>query len=268
MLSLHLHNNGYIFGVDEAGRGSWAGPMTICALAAPGGWGPDWVKDSKAFNTLEARKQAFEYLQQDMSLYWCVRWVSPKRIDEIGLNNAEKEEIQKAVSVLFHIIHPFDDGYPERIIIDGSWPDLIEGAENVIDADATVPAVMAASMVAKVNHDDYMLMLHSLNKYNMYGFDSHMGYGTKEHKAALEQHGVSDVHRQSFSPIRKIMLEHGIQEEYLRLNESARPVYEDATSTATTKLTYRNGRSASVRGDKIGRRPPKIRTKSSLSGGE
>lgn len=250
-------NNGYIFGVDEAGRGSLAGPLVVCALAAPLTWGPSWIKDSKKYNSHEARKKALANLQADENLFWTVRWIDPQRIDEDGINVAQKAEMANAIEVLFYMLRPIHQGYPERIIVDGTWDNFFDGAEYVVDADNLFPAVSAASVVAKTSHDEYMLQLSALKKYAGYGFEKHMGYDTKEHREMIELLGVSSVHRRSFAPIQKFVAAGLIADEYNYINGPTHPPDVGPDDAGSAKPGRGAGRGSTSGGRKTGSRPRK-----------
>ena len=211
-LQIPMQPSGYTMGVDEAGRGAWAGPLVVCACAVPVGWGFDWVKDSKEYAE-EARREAYEMLRDADDIWYNVRYVSARDIDEIGVDAAHVEAMRAAIESLFYMLNPTHPGYPDRLIVDGVWPDFFSGAEYIAHADKNFASVSAASIIAKQAHDDYMLHLHSLSQYNAYGFDSHKGYGTKEHKSALRMHGVTTAHRLSFQPIKEMARTQGFTRE-------------------------------------------------------
>jgi ribonuclease HII len=179
-------------GIDEVGRGCWAGPLVAGAviLRRP----IAGLKDSK-----QLTKKQREHLSQiiyDEALAVGLGWVNPSIIDAQGLTMAVRLAMQQALD---QITQAYD-----QVIIDGAFNFLAENpkVQTLIKADATVPAVSAASIVAKVARDQYMTDLAS--KYPDYGFAQHVGYGTALHAERLKLYGVSDQHRRSFKPIRAL----------------------------------------------------------------
>lgn len=177
-----------VAGIDEVGRGCWAGPLVAAAvlLAKP----VNGLMDSKLLS--KAQRAA---LSKDVYEHGVVGigWVWPKEIDNIGLTEATTQAMQLALRA---IQEPYDE-----IIIDGNFNYLSDypKAKALIKADQLVPAVSAASIVAKVARDTYMAEQHQ--SFPGYGFDKHVGYGTKLHADMLKLHGLCELHRLSFKPI-------------------------------------------------------------------
>lgn len=181
-----------IVGIDEVGRGAWAGPLCVGAVAL-GEADIHGLTDSKK---LTAKKR--ELLDREIKEKAAgigLGWVSAKTIDTIGLSAALKLASERAVA---QITVPYD-----QIIIDGTIR-LIEDPRTVTmkRADFLVPSVSAASIVAKVARDAYMKTIDV--KFPGYSFAAHVGYGTAAHTAALAQLGPSPIHRMSFSPLKDI----------------------------------------------------------------
>jgi ribonuclease HII len=181
-------------GTDEVGRGCWAGPLVAGAviLNAPI---PE-LKDSKKLSRKQREKLAAKIEVQ--ALASGLGWVQPAELDEIGLTAAVKLAMERALE---QITIDYDE-----LIIDGNlnfFPDNPK-AKAVIKADDSVPAVSAASIIAKVARDNYMAEITS--KYPDYGFDKHVGYGTALHLERLKLHGISEQHRRSFKPIQRLAL--------------------------------------------------------------
>jgi len=186
-------------GIDEVGRGCWAGPLLAGAVMLPAeilaADLPKELRDSKLL-TKKQRDFAAGWVYAN-ALAVGLGWVWPAELDRAGLSQAVKRAMERALEGLRD---PYDE-----IIVDGNINYFAHNpkARAVIKADATVPSVSAASIVAKVARDAFMANLP--HRYAGYEFDRHVGYGTAAHIAALQRLGVSDLHRQSFKPIRAFM---------------------------------------------------------------
>jgi ribonuclease HII len=183
-----------MIGIDEVGRGCWAGPLVAGAVIL--GEPIVGLKDSKKLSKKQREKLAIEIKLQAAAIG--LGWVRPAELDEIGLTAAVRLAMRRALDQI-------EVEYDE-IIIDGNlnfFPDNPK-AKAVIKADDSVPAVSAASIVAKVARDNYMAEITA--KYPEYGFEKHVGYGTALHLERLKLHGVSDLHRLSFKPIQRLAL--------------------------------------------------------------
>jgi ribonuclease HII len=187
-----------VAGIDEVGRGAWAGPVVAAAVVLPldrpdltqalGG-----VRDSKQC-TPRQRDALFDRIQQ-VALAVGAGSVPPDRIDEVGILPATREAMAQAVSQL--------DVAPEALLIDAlRLPDLPLPQRPLIKGDARSLSIAAASIVAKVTRDRMMVSLDS--QYDGYGFARHKGYGTRGHQQALALLGPSPVHRLSYAPLRKL----------------------------------------------------------------
>ncbi|MCA9325317.1 ribonuclease HII [Candidatus Saccharibacteria bacterium] len=180
-------------GIDEVGRGCWAGPLVAAAvvLQRP----IIGLKDSKKLTKLQREKLVKTIESDAMSVG--IGWVWPEQIDDIGLSKAVELAMHRAMAEI-------SCNYDE-VIIDGNI-NYFNGnpkARAVVRADDTVPAVSAASIVAKVARDNYMT--EAARKHPGYGFERHVGYGTAEHIRQLKQLGVSEIHRLSYKPIRALL---------------------------------------------------------------
>lgn len=183
-----------MIGIDEVGRGAWAGPLLVVA-ARTRGHVPDGLKDSKLLTKLQ-RERLVQAIQTACDLG--EGWVSSTEVDHLGLTAATRLGVQRALEAL-------KAGDNEEIVIDGHINYCAErfvSARSVIDADATHPIVSAASIYAKVLRDSHMREL--ATEYPGYGFEMHVGYGTRAHKDALMRLGVTTIHRKSYRPISTI----------------------------------------------------------------
>ena len=184
----------YIIGSDECGYGSWAGPLYVCAYVAEEGWSVPGLNDSKELTALE-RQEVYGRLDVNQSVLISVE---PQTIDEFGLGRCLVRAHTQAITQML------ERGFGgARIVVDGSLRLPLAEAESIPKADATVPVVMAASIIAKCNRDLLMKTLH--RQYPVYGFASHVGYGTPEHMAALRVYGPCALHRMSYRPLKQIV---------------------------------------------------------------
>lgn len=186
-----------MIGIDEVGRGAWAGPLLVVAAKPKRHLSlPEGLTDSKLL-TKKLREQIYEELL--LICEFGEGWVSVGEIDDIGLGTALRLGAMRAIAGI-------KDTENEDICIDGTVNFLQvthPRAYTKIKADITEPIVSAASVYAKVIRDRKMTQLH----YEMpqYGFRDHVGYGTAVHIEALKKHGVSSQHRKSFKPIMKLL---------------------------------------------------------------
>ena len=183
-----------ILGIDEAGRGPWAGPLVVGAVVL-GGTHIEGIDDSKKLSK-KRREQLYDELRAKATI--ATGWVSAKELDNIGMSSALQLATRRAVEKIHTPYH--------EIIIDGTVNFLAETSKGsyvttLPKADSLIPSVSAASIVAKVERDRYMTNLDTL--YLGYGFAKHAGYGVAMHRAAIEQHGVTSEHRLSFAPLKK-----------------------------------------------------------------
>ena len=177
-----------LIGVDEAGRGAWAGPLVAAAVAlnqdVPG------LKDSKLLSP-RGRQTLYDVILSTAKVG--IGLVEPQHIDSRGLSWAQARAMSQAVAKLGQLP-------PSEIIIDGIIDYLkLPNSRPLVRADSSVPAVMAASIVAKVYRDRLMGQLE--DKFPGYGFASHKGYGTQAHAQALKDLGVCQIHRRSYKPV-------------------------------------------------------------------
>ena len=184
-----------ILGVDEAGRGPWAGPLVVGAVVL-GGVRIEGLTDSKKL-TKKKREQLYDEVIAKAVAH-ASGWVSATELDEIGMSQALRLATRRAVE---QINVPYSE-----IIIDGTVNFLSgtgkgEYVQTMPKADLLIPSVSAASIVAKVERDNYMSNLNDVHP--EYGFGSHAGYGVAKHRAAINEFGVTPEHRLSFAPLAK-----------------------------------------------------------------
>jgi len=180
-------------GIDEVGRGCWAGPLVAGAVVLEGTLAG--LKDSKLLS--KSQRERLAKAIETRALPTGLGWVTPAEIDELGLTAAVRLAMRRALQ---QIAIDYDE-----IIIDGNVNFLIDNpkARAIIKADTSVPAVSAASVIAKVARDRYMT--EAVAHYPKYGFERHVGYGTALHHERLKLHGVSELHRRSFKPVRTLV---------------------------------------------------------------
>ncbi len=176
-----------ICGIDEAGRGPIAGPVTAAAVILPPHFDNALLADSKALNP-EKRNLAFEYIIRNSS--WAAGWAWPEEIDAINIHNATLLAMKRAFSDLALAA--------DRILVDGLFtPPLRGSCEAIIKGDSTVPEIMAASIVAKVVRDRWMVRYSWIEP--DWGFEIHKGYATPAHRSICGKIGLSPIHRRSFT---------------------------------------------------------------------
>lgn len=187
-----LDGPGLMAGVDEAGRGPLAGPVVAAAVILDELQPIKGLADSKVLTALR-REKLFDEIRAK-ALCFCIAEASPAEIDQLNILQATLLAMQRAVAGLRL--------KPTLVLVDGNrLPKLPMPAEAIVKGDAKVPAISAASILAKVTRDRQCLVMHE--SHPMYGFDGHKGYPTPEHLAALREHGPSPWHRLSFAPVRE-----------------------------------------------------------------
>ena len=184
-----------ICGVDEAGRGPLAGPVFAAAVVfAPGRRAPNGMADSKLLSA--RRREQLAAVIKEKSLVWAVAWASVEEIDSLNILQASLLAMCRAVESLGIV--------PDQVLLDGiHCPDLAVPARAVVDGDAKVKVISAASILAKTARDAEMRRLHE--RVPQYGVDEHTGYPTPRHLNALRRHGVCEVYRRSFAPVRALL---------------------------------------------------------------
>ena len=183
-----------VCGVDEAGRGPLAGPVCAAAVILNPDWPVPGLADSKKLS--ERKRDELVPVIHERALAWAVAWAEVEEIDRLNILQATLLAMQRSVQAL-----PLR---PQQVLVDGLYcPDTGIPSEAVVKGDSKVAAISAASILAKTARDDLMLQLHE--QYPHYGFAEHKGYPTAAHLDALRRHGISDVHRRSFRPVRELL---------------------------------------------------------------
>lgn len=188
--SLHFDVSGLVAGVDEAGRGPLAGPVVAAAVILDDQNPIRGLNDSKKI-TAKRREALFDEIRA-RSLCCAIAEASVQEIDALNILQATLLAMKRAVEALRLP--------PKLVLVDGNrLPALAVRAEAVVQGDALIPAISAASILAKVHRDRLCAEMHL--RHPAYGFDQHKGYGTARHLAALQAHGPSDCHRMTFAPV-------------------------------------------------------------------
>jgi ribonuclease HII len=186
------HSTILICGVDEAGRGPLAGPVSAAAVILDEANPVPGLNDSKKLS--ERQREKLAPLIRERALAWAVAYASVEEIDRLNILQATLLAMKRAVLALAI--------QPQLVLVDGLYcPQTGIRSEAIVKGDSKVAAIAAASILAKTDRDALMLQLHE--QYPQYGFAIHKGYPTAAHLAALREYGVSDVHRRSFRPVRE-----------------------------------------------------------------
>jgi ribonuclease HII len=181
-------------GVDEAGRGPLAGPVVAAAVILDPACPIDGLTDSKQLGA--ARRERLAEQIRDGALAWSVARAEVEEIDRINILQASLLAMQRAVAGLSLA--------PQQVLVDGNQcPTLACPVQAIVRGDALVPAISAASILAKVSRDREMIELDAL--YPGYGLASHKGYTCSQHLRALETLGVTPIHRRSYAPVRRLL---------------------------------------------------------------
>jgi ribonuclease HII len=182
-------------GVDEVGRGPLAGDVMAAAVILDPRQPIAGLADSKKLTEPQRERLYGEICGK--ALCWSVARASVAEIDEINILQASLLAMRRAVEALCH--------QPEHVLVDGNkLPRWRYSSEAVVQGDDRVPAIAAASIIAKVTRDREMVALDAL--YPGYGFAQHKGYGTKVHITALQTLGATPIHRRSFAPVRELLV--------------------------------------------------------------
>ncbi len=188
------YNGPALAGVDEVGRGPLAGDVVAAAVMLDPQRPIEGLRDSKKLSA--SRREELALLIRERALAWSIASASVAEIDELNILQASLLAMHRAVQTL--------DPQPEYVLVDGNrLPRWHYASEAVVRGDDRVPAIAAASILAKVYRDGALIALEK--QYPGYGFASHKGYPTPAHLQALQTLGVTPVHRRSFAPVKKLL---------------------------------------------------------------
>lgn len=177
----------FICGVDEAGRGPLAGPVCAAAVILPQNLDIPGLDDSKKLS--DKRRRELYPIIKEQAVAYGIAFADHKEIDEINILQATFLAMERAIAQL--------KVKPDFALIDGNREkDFGIPVETVVHGDSRSASIAAASILAKVTRDDYMLQMADI--YPQYSFEIHKGYGTKAHYAALQNHGPCEIHRMTF----------------------------------------------------------------------
>jgi len=193
-----LHTRGYsrIAGVDEAGRGPLAGPVTAAAVILPHGFSCPGLDDSKKLSAAK-RQKIYEQLTGEPEIIWAVATASHEEIDRFNILRATHLAMRRAAEAL--------NPRPDHCLIDGlPLRDFPFPYDAIVKGDGLSLSIAAASVIAKVTRD--RLMAEIDREFPHFGFAKHQGYGTKAHLEALRNHGPCRHHRHSFQPVAQCTL--------------------------------------------------------------
>lgn len=178
-------------GVDEVGRGPLAGPVVAAAVILDPKAVPEGLCDSKALSAIRREELFIEIAASALAIG--VASATAIEIDAINIRQATLLAMRRAVKALAVV--------PVSVLVDGNDPPALAcTCEAVVQGDASIASIAAASIIAKVTRDRMMARL--CRRYSVYGFSRHVGYGTPEHRAALQEHGPCPEHRYSFAPVK------------------------------------------------------------------
>ncbi|NQU80743.1 MAG: ribonuclease HII [Bacteroidetes bacterium] len=181
----------YICGIDEAGRGPLAGPVTASAVVLPDDFPVEILSDSKKMSS--AKRALAEKTIKELALAWAVAWAAPATIDSVNIHNATLLTMKRAFEKL-----PIWIKDNCEVIVDGKFTPLIDApTAAVIRGDSLIHEIMAASILAKTARDRWMEKISKI--YPEWGFEKHKGYPTKEHRLKCQKFGLLPIHRKSFS---------------------------------------------------------------------
>lgn len=183
--SLWEDGSDVVVGIDEVGRGAWAGPLTVGAAVVPADRRVYKVRDSKMLT--EPEREALFQRVSEWTRAWAVGHATPEECDELGMSDAQRLAARRAIAGLGIT--------PDAVLVDGNW-DFVGGARRIVGGDRLSLSVAAASILAKVSRD--RMMRAWAPEFPPYNFEGNKGYPCPVHKAALQAWGPSSIHRQSW----------------------------------------------------------------------
>lgn len=187
---------GIIAGVDEAGRGPLAGPVVAAAVILDSESPIEGLADSKKLS--ESQRNRLAILIKRHALSYSIAQASVTEIDHLNILQATLLAMQRAITGLSLL--------PEQVLVDGNrLPDLAVPARAIVKGDSKIKAISAASILAKVTRDAIMVGYHE--QYPDFSFHIHKGYGTRRHIAEIEKFGCLDIHRQTFNPVKTLLVQ-------------------------------------------------------------
>lgn len=188
------HPSDRVVGIDEAGRGSLAGPVIAAAVVLHPQRTIRGLRDSKKLSPRRRERLFAEITSR--ALFWAIGQASAVEIDRLNIHHATLLAMSRAWKSV-----PFRVG---QVLVDGlHCPELAAPCKAIVQGDRSVPAISAASILAKVTRDEQMRACHAACP--QYGFDRHKGYPTPRHLDALHEHGPSELHRKSYAPVRDVL---------------------------------------------------------------
>lgn len=185
-----LWEEGYsrIMGLDEVGRGCLSGPVVAAGVVFEPGTDIKAIRDSKMLS-LEERKELVEVIKEE-AVYWSIKWCNPREIDDLNILWASIKAMQKCTEA--------EQADPDYLLVDGNrFGSTIYPHKCVIGGDDRSMSIAAASIIAKVYRDEWMIELHK--EYPHFGWNTNVGYPTPQHFEGLQQHGFTKHHRRSFN---------------------------------------------------------------------
>lgn len=186
----------WVAGIDEAGRGPLAGPVSAAAVILPNDFDHKWLDDSKKL-TEKRREIIYEEVTNRKDIIWAMSLGDVEEIDSINILKSTHAAMTRAAQKLKQS--------PDYCLIDGlPVPGFPMASESIVKGDGKSLSIAAASIIAKVSRD--RIMLKYAEKYPEYGFERHKGYGTKLHIEALSRYGPCPIHRKTFAPVAQLSL--------------------------------------------------------------
>ena len=191
----------FIAGIDEAGRGPLAGPVVAAAVILKKGTTLKYVDDSKKLTQKQREKAIIEIKENAIAIG--IGIASVEEIDQINIYRAAREAMKSAIKQLKIV--------PEYLLIDAMPIESSIPSKSIIKGDMKSVSIAAASIVAKVTRDQYMIEMDKV--FPLYNFKKHKGYGTKEHIELIKRHGYTPIHRKSYEPV-KSMIKEALREKH------------------------------------------------------